>query len=308
MDIAISYSPAGEATHASGGNPELLLSPVWWKQLAPSLSVSGSPYKALAPLRLDEGAEVAIRQLIVREGYIQGSVGRWKLPIAEMVQVIERLKAAGLMPVFAFAYEEFWLLARQLGAVVGTLLDGQYYLLPDFWIWHVDPRKDESGWKPHRDKGRVALFEDGRPKAVTLWVPLTSATTLNGCMYVVPADRDPTYGKENEKERLFEYQDIRALPAEPGDFFVWNQAVMHWGSHASPRGATARVSVAFEFQKADVPPMNTPLITPGGAPAFHHRLNLIGKQVLQYAHMYPLSPQVRDIATAMARFTPREAS
>ncbi|MBC3872360.1 phytanoyl-CoA dioxygenase family protein [Undibacterium flavidum] len=294
-DTLIQNSVTGNPVDA---NP--ILRPEWWQNLAPSLSLSNSPYAAVKPLVMDAGSESAIRQLILQEGYVQGSVGQWKLPLTDMVNVVVKLKGAGLMPVFALAYEEFWLLAHQLGNVVNTLLGGEYYMLPDFWMWHVDPQKDESGWKPHRDKSYGSLLADGMPKSVTLWIPLTAATTLNGCMYVVPADRDPTYGTPNDKDWRFEYQDVRALPAVPGDFFVWNQAVLHWGSHASPRGGAARVSIAFEFQRKDIPPMNSPLIQAGTIPNFAQRMNLIGKQVLQYKHMYPLSPELAAIANAMA--------
>ena len=43
------------------------------------------------------------------------------------------------------------------------------------------------------DKGRRALFEDGSPKSLTTWIPLSNATALNGCMYIVPALHDPTF-------------------------------------------------------------------------------------------------------------------
>ncbi len=25
-------------------------------------------------------------------------------------------------------------------------------MMPDFWIWYVDPGKEEAGWSPHREK------------------------------------------------------------------------------------------------------------------------------------------------------------
>lgn len=281
-----------------------LLQAQWWQSLAPELSLTHSPHAATPTLALNPGSAAAMQQQMLQEGYVQGSVALWTLPLRAMISVIEQLKASALPPVFAFVYEEFWLLARQLGNAVSTLMGGAYYLLPDFWAWHVDPRCDESGWAAHRDKGYSALMPDGRPRSVTLWIPLTAATPLNSCVYVVPADRDPTYGQENDHEWRFAYQDIRALPVAPGDFVIWNQALLHWGSHASTRGGAARVSVAFEFQRADLPPMNRPLMQPDIMPTFVDRLHLIGKQVLQYQHMYPLEPNLAEIAKAMAGFQP----
>src|SRR5581483_4001555 len=142
------------------------------------------------------------------------------------------------------------------------LLGGKYCFLPDFWVWNVDPAKGDAGWQPHRDKGRVALFDDGSPKSLTTWIPLSSSTPLNGCMYIVPAMHDMTYGTAEEANWKFDYSSIRALPGEPGDFFIWNQAVLHWGSKTSPRAKESRISIAFEFQRADIPAFNNPLIDP----------------------------------------------
>jgi ectoine hydroxylase-related dioxygenase (phytanoyl-CoA dioxygenase family) len=215
-----------------------------------------------------------------------------------MAQGITRLIEAGLHPPFAFMYDEFWLLFVKLDNIFKRLLGPDYRILPDFWAWCVDPKKGEAGWTPHRDKGRIALFEDGKPKSLTVWIPLTEATTLNGCMYLVPADRDPVYGTEREKlwPENMNYAGIRALPAQPGSVFFWNQAILHWGSQTSPRAPGPRISIAFEFQRGDVDPFNKPLMNPMHVPGFEDRLKLIGKQVLQYKHMYPLSPELEALA------------
>lgn len=276
-----------------------LLHKEWWQKFSPSLSIVKAASSDVRLLGLDDKSATTVRHLIRQEGYIQGSVGQWNLPLAEMVDTVARLKASGLLPVFALVYDEFWLLAQQLGPVAAALLDAQYFMLPDFWVWHVDPKHDERGWRPHRDKGYTSLLPDGMPKSITLWIPLTAATTLNGCMYIVPADRDPAYGTENDRDWKFQLQDVRALPAQPGDFFVWNQAVVHWGSHTSLRGESARVSVAFEFQRGDSPAMNTPLISPKTILSFEERLSLIGKQVKQYQHMYKVPDEVKRLVDAM---------
>jgi ectoine hydroxylase-related dioxygenase (phytanoyl-CoA dioxygenase family) len=168
------------------------------------------------------------------------------------------------------------------------VLGDDFLLLPDFWIWNVDPQKGEAGWKPHRDKGWISLFEDGTPKSLSLWLPLTEATPLNGCMYLVPRSQDPTYGTPDEKDWQFQYAGIRALPAGPGDFLLWTQAILHWGARTSPRAPESRISISFEVQRADVPAYNYPLLNPAEIPPFDMRLRLLAKQILQYRHMYPL--------------------
>jgi ectoine hydroxylase-related dioxygenase (phytanoyl-CoA dioxygenase family) len=176
---------------------------------------------------------------------------------------------------------------------------GPYGFLPDFWLWNVDPAKGDAGWKPHRDRGHLALRSDGRPVSLTTWIPLSDATPLNSCMYVVPAHADPTYGTPHENEIRFELPAIRALPAKPGEVLVWSQALLHWGSNSSHRATESRISMAFEFQANDSKPFNTPVLPSDKPVPFDLRLRLIAKQVLQYRHMYKVDPQIEQVAVEL---------
>lgn len=288
---------------SSASNPVPDLAPFLqaqaWLDLNPTLHVADLEFmRTLDPLTLDAATGDALERLLVREGYFHVPPLDWGLPVNDMARAIVRLGERGLAPPFCYLYDEFWLIFFKLHYVLGRLL-GDYWMLPDFWAWHIDPRAEQRGWRPHRDKGRAALFPGGRPKSLTVWLPLTEATPLNGCMYVVPADRDPTYGTEQENEYRFDLQDVRALPSPAGGIFCWNQAVLHWGARASPRAPAPRVSVAFEFQRADVPPMNQPLLRPLVILTVEQRLALVSKQVLQYSHMYPPSPGLQRFAEAV---------
>ncbi len=266
----------------------------FWTDFAPTLGIeSGELIQSTQLFNLTPDSSTALHALMRREGYFQMPPVDWQLPLAEMSSLIARLDAAGIPVPFAFVYDEFWLMFVKLHVVIEGLLGPGYMRLPDFWAWFVDPRRDDAGWKPHRDKTFGTLREDGSPKSLTVWIPLSDATTLNGCMYIVPADRDPTYNTAQCNEWKFAHQDIRALPAEAGSIFMWNQQVLHWGSHGTPRETRPRVSVALEFQAGDIPAYNQPLMAPTSIPNFRARLGLIGKQILQYQHMYPLSPEVR---------------
>jgi len=272
----------------------------FWRDFAPHLPIAAPGYSNVLSPTLDATTTATINAMMRREGYFQGGIGPWQQGHGRITALIQRLVDAELLPVFAFLYDPIWQLARQLDCMVSPLLGGNYRFLPDFWAWHVDPAKKESGWQPHRDKSYRALLPDGTPGSVTLWIPLTEANPLNSCMYIVPADRDPTYGTERDGEWKFSYADIRALPARPGDFFIWNQAVLHWGSHSSERATgRPRMSCAFEFQRADVAPWNLPLIEPTAELSFVDRQRLIGKQIKQYQHMYPLPSHLADLADRM---------
>ena len=270
--------------------------PGFWRGFAPGLRVEDPrSVEALAAITPSAADMAAIRALMLEEGYFQASGIAWPMDVELMANTVRALDAAGLPPVFAFLYDEFWLPFYLLQPIYAGLL-GEYAMLPDFWVWNVDPARGDAGWRPHRDKGQQALFPDGSPKSLTTWMPLSRATPLNGCMYIVPATQDPTYNTANDREWKFEHAGIRALPAEAGDVFMWNQAVLHWGSRTSPRGGASRVSMAFEFQRADVPPFNAPLLPPMGFHSFGFRLRLVAKQILQYRHMYKVDPAIERVA------------
>ena len=178
-----------------------------------------------------------------------------------------------------------------------------YRALPDFWVL-ARTNENAAGWGPHRDRCVPTLDPDNSPHTLTVWLPFTDATPLNGCMYVLPGTpHDDRFvgaaGTAGQQHRPQSTQDIRALPATAGSMLAWNQAVLHWGSRGSRLGTGPRISAAFEFQRADRPAFNSPLLDPHRIPSFSERLGLIGKRVLRYRHMYPLPDDVAAIATTL---------
>jgi hypothetical protein len=268
-----------------------------WQAFAPGLHIADASFcQSIKPLGVPPQAVRGAMDQLKLEGYLQTSQVDWGVDLPVMADTVRRLSAENLSPVFAFLYDEFWAPFFKLHGLYAELLGGKYQFLPDFWVWNVDPKRGDAGWTPHRDKGHKALFPDGSPKSLTTWIPLSSATPLNGCMYILPALHDPNYGTPRDDQMQLELPSVRALPAEPGDFLIWNQAVLHWGSKTSPRAPESRVSMAFELQRADIPPFNGPLIEPLLVLPFEARLKLIAKQILQYRHMYKLEPRVEQFA------------
>ena len=270
-----------------------------WRARAPGLHIGEDAVfrdaKAFRPGN-EQAADLSAR--IREEGYFQlhHDTG---LNLSLMADTVRRFSAEGISPVFAFLFDEFWAPFHALDALYGSIL-GRYGLLPHCWVWNVDPRKGDAGWNPHRDMGHVSLRPDGSPIAITTWIPLSEANPLNSCMYMVPAHADPVYGTPRDKEMLFDLPSIRALPVQPGEVLVWNQAVLHWGSRSSPRAEASRVSMAFEFQRLDSPAFALPIIQPGKPLSFEDRLKLIARQVLQYRHMYRVDPEVEKLALELA--------
>ena len=285
---------------------EKVQNPDFWKNLNPNLSVSkNSTLQPKTELKIEQAHLEKLLLNLKTEGYFQIDALLSEVEVYQMATTVEKVLRAGLPAPFAFVYDEFWLVFCQLSRILSAILGEDYQQLPAFWAWYIEASNTEKGWKPHRDNLTGTPLPDGMPKCVTIWIPLSDAIPLNGCMYIVPATLDPNYNHKVQKgeksSAQISYQDIRALPAKIGSVLCWNHEVLHWGGRSSERAPHPRISIAFEFQKADVEPYKTPLLDPYNLPSFNQRLGLIGKQILQYQHMYPLSEDISQLATELKK-------
>jgi hypothetical protein len=280
----------------------------FWTTSFPGLSIGRAANFELARQRPPHSQTLQrIRDRVMVEGYFGDEDPGLLTPSLALADAVKKCVTLDLPPVFIFMFDETWECFFRLHPVLASLLGADYRLLPDFWTWHVDPAKQESGWKPHRDKGKVSLAEDGSPLSLTVWIPLSDANPLNGCMYVVPANADATYRTPQEKILHVLPTKVRAVPAKPGEYLCWNQALYHWGAPASSFGTEPRISMALEFQRGDIAPFNKPLLEPLKFPDFASRQALIAKQVLQYRHMYAAADALVEIATRMRERYPAAA-
>ena len=199
---------------------------------------------------------------------------------------ITQFQNDGILPIFAALYDEFWSLIQAIRPHCESILGKEWAWLPDMWAWHVTA--GSRGWAAHRDRIDPCLEADGSPQSLTLWIPLTDASPTNGCIYLVPADWDEHY-PAGPARSITDYQSIRALPAKAGDVLAWNQAVLHWGARSADDNTQPRISIAIEAQKTTIEPFRDILLNPNHVPTFQERKQLIGRQLLQYQHMYNLS-------------------
>lgn len=267
----------------------------FWKALAPDLHIADAAFLHQdAKLPSGEHERLAAEGL-QHDGYTQLRDIELGMDCPTMARVARRLSAEGLDPTFGFVYDEFWRPYFRLDRLFRHLL-GAYTFLPNFWAWNIDPARGESGWSAHRDVGRAALLPDGSPKSLTIWIAISEATPRNGCLHMVPRHADPTYGTETDAHWKHSPEDVRPLPAKPGDVLIWNQAVLHWGGQSYPDASESRVSMSLEAQRLDQSLIEKPAIAPDEMLSFDLRLTLIGRKLLHYRHMYNAGPKLVELA------------
>jgi hypothetical protein len=274
--------------------------PEFWRSLNPALSVI-EDWSTQPPAEIDLSTEdlEALLDDLKQDGYFQLDAILPEAEIFRMAVGIDELVQQDLPPVFAFVYDEFWRLRQRISHLLTAILGEGYLQLPDFWAWYIPPIDGYAGWGQHRDRGTNTLRPDGLPNSLTLWLPLTDATPANGCMYMVPASQDPNYPDNLQSIELENYQSVRALPAPAGSILGWNQNVLHWGGSSSRKATVPRISLAWEFQRGDIPAQRSPLLSPTDLFSFPQRLSLIGRQISQYAHMYHLPVELAELAIAL---------
>jgi hypothetical protein len=276
-------------------------SSAFWCELAPGLSIEGGGAAPSFQLRDFDSLVLTLCD----EGYINTPGAFAPTIVAGLHDGIRRLHARGIPPAFAFVYDEYWRIFQSLALFLVRVLDENYRVLPDLWAWYVPPSDDAAGWVPHRDRPRATFAVDNRPNSLTVWLPLTDSTPLNGCIYVLPAHHDPDIRRS---EAIVDHQfsipgdrlqNIRALPAPAGSLLAWNQSLLHWGSRASRLGSGPRCSIALQFQRGDLPPFEKPLLDPAALPSFHDRLGLIGHLIVGFSGFLSFPPELRMLATAL---------
>jgi hypothetical protein len=275
---------------------EKMQDPEFWRKFGPNMNTSGlaiGPSFDVPTPTLD-----ILHREMTTIGYTQiDNV----LPVEEINEILRAMKAmreAGVLPIFAFAFDETWGLFLRLNAIWKRLLGPDWHFMPALWGWWIEQGPTGAGWPAHRDRGKqVSVREDGTPMSISVWIPLTRALPSNGCMYVLPK------GLEFEKLNLKTIQNARALPASPGTALMWNQSVWHWSGTSSRRAPNPRVSISLELQTASVPPFQEKIFDPSTIPMpLPRRLALIGQQIMQYRHFTKLEGEPVELANALQKY------
>jgi hypothetical protein len=240
-------------------------------------------------------------QQVSTEGYFHIESILPASELARMKQCVEILRKRGWPLVFAFIYDEFWLITRSPSLVqfLSAVLGRDYKQIPHIWAHYVRPTGNAAGWPPHVDG-------PGRSNRLTVWVPLGDATLENGCMYLIPwnaasrqlSDRFTRLDAIEHKDLRTLLQSTRAMPARAGAVLGWAFDVIHWGSPCT-REAEPRISISLEFISGTEQPAadELPLLDPHKRlPSFPQRLYAIGKALGAYERFEPLTIRFIEFA------------
>ena len=185
-----------------GVSAEEALNIEFWKGLEPSLCIeSGAP----APEFQTPELEPQLARLRV-EGYVNLPGVLPSELVQRLYAGVERLYQRGIPLPFTFVYDEFWHAFQGLQVFLEAVLGASYRALPDFWVWYVPASNNAAGWGPHRDKVGLCLDRDNSPHSLTVWLPFSDATPLNGCIYMLPAHLD-----ERFKRRVWDGEGNNAV-------------------------------------------------------------------------------------------------
>ena len=270
---------------------EQAVSPAYWQQLNPQLTVNGEGSPEIENQAIGECEREQLLKMVARSGYFQTEPLIDPGVIDRMRDGVETLRRGGWPEVFAFAYDEFWQVTRtpSLVSLLSGALGRGYKPLPHVVVHYV-PSGAGSGWRPHVD------FSE-RTDRFTVWLGLNDAMLDGGCMYLIPKHRlsDSTLRNFISTQPLTHTEVLellhgsRALPIRAGTVLGWEHDVIHWGTSSSAE-APSRISLSVVFLREGFSPLNdeVPLLDALQVPDFSQRLFAVAK-ALTYYNIHVLS-------------------
>jgi hypothetical protein len=260
----------------------------YWRRINPDCRISDQPFPA-SPIPYPIAQEAMEQHLVQirKDGYFQTSPIVDPAEVDRLRRCIKTVVSHGHAASYALVYDEFYHVMAKLTNVLTPVLGPDFQLVPDeFAAYYLPPDDQAAGTPPHRDSLRTAtsIEPDGTPTLVNVWIPLTDATTLNSCIYVLPAHRDPHYPRRGGGAapgtitlRTGDLPSIRALPAQAGSVLCWSTHLLHWGARSSQEATHPRVSFAVYYQSRRVPPYHDVTMDIPAPLPFKDRLHLIEK-------------------------------
>lgn len=271
-------------------------SPEFWRRLAPELTISDA--QPTAAIEHSNGQINREKMRLVNDGFVRLKQPGFKVKMDQISSAMDRIVNAGLPAAFIGVYDETWTIIAQLQDVIDGMFDGKSAMVPDFWASHTVSSASLTAGRKRAGKG---IYEDGTPKNVTVWIPVTDATPENGCVYVVPAGQDRNYGKPNPERADASLSGIRALSAQAGDALIWTGETYNWQARPDRHGDDgALMSLNWEFQCRETAPIDGLLVDSYPYVPFETRLALLARQMPLHRRDFSASPVWRAVQQTLA--------
>ena len=234
-----------------------ILRPEFWLELAQGTSVtccaSSTWERRSRPCSPSDWEGLGEQRARLREeGYSRLANATEPLEANALARAVATLVRYGWHPLWCVVFDEAWLWLARIAPILSSLVHPEATPNYDFMSWYIDAAKCKKGWTPHRDRCTMDFQPDGAPQYATVWLSLTEATLLNGCIHILPANFDRVYlsndldktQSHDEKQTNEWLQDIRALPCEQAEALVWTGRALHFGGRSCRRAPVPRIALA----------------------------------------------------------------
>lgn len=171
----------------------------YWRKLCPHLSISNDGDSCTSDAQIDEQKErQELLNRLIDDGYALLDARHCNNNLREKVgKSISELEQEHSLPAtFALLFDETWQLAAESQQLLlqeqnkGILRShGKMRFNFDMLAWHIDPRRKQVGFSPHRDRQpdtldalKQSFYSDGQAKYITHWIALAEANPNNSCL------------------------------------------------------------------------------------------------------------------------------
>ena len=199
--VVMSNDKVNEMLQRSQQFPKSIVSPDYWRELCPWLTVSVDVEEepSDSPLEQSESEINNRMNQMKRDGFFVLKSDETNIPrntIELLRRGVSQIVSHGWQATFITVYDEAWIVAKALEPIISSATGGYKIFNHDWLAYHVDA--SESGMPPHRDfpKCSPESWHDDNmmfPKVATAWIALSDVTSAHSHLYFLPACKDHLY-------------------------------------------------------------------------------------------------------------------
>ena len=163
----------------------------YWQRLCPHLTITsdGGTNLAAAEHSQKDGGEELLLERLIDDGYALIDSPCSTILRESVCQGISDLELKHSLPAtFILLFDETWRLAAESQQRLPLRHKNMCFNF-DMLAWHIDARRKQVGFSPHRDRQpdnldalKDSFYPDGQAKYITHWIALAEANPNNSCL------------------------------------------------------------------------------------------------------------------------------